>query len=142
LQLPLYALAALQSLERPPARVRAAEIRLADKYRHLPLDDPAQERPKFGGLHEKVAVGKKRGWTFDYAFSTAMLDYVRRGAEELWSSIMDGRFHPPEKLSDNICRWCPFTAACGEDNRHQRLARLLAGRDGGENSGGGDNEQE
>jgi len=142
LQLPLYALAALQSLERPPARVRAAEIRLAEKFRHLPLDDPAQEQPKCGGLHEKVAVGKsKRSWTFDYAFSRAMLDYVRRSAEELWSSIMDGRFHPPEKLNDNDCRRCPFTAACGEDNRHQRLARLLAGRDGGENTGGGDDEQ-
>jgi len=127
LQLPLYALAARRLYDPEGALgLRAAEIRLAEKYRNLPPDHPAQNRPLEGAVQEKVAVGKskKKAWVVSDEFTQRMLEFAEVAVQELWDGIVTGRFHPPRDFKDDACRNCDFRPACGEDFQAHRLCRL------------------
>jgi len=135
LQLPLYALAARRLYDREGAMsLRAAEIRLHEKYRNLPPDHPAQNRPLEGAVQEKVAVGKpnKKAWVVSDDFTERMLEFVEVAVQELWDRIINGIFTPPPDIKDDDCKYCDFRPACGEDFQAHRLCRLT-GEGGGAN---------
>ncbi len=126
LQLPLYALAA-RRLKDPEGSLglRAAEIRLHEKYRNLPPDDPLQETPHKGAVQEKVAVGKSnRAWVVSDEFTERMLEFVEVVVGDLWDGIVTGRFTPPPDIKGDACKHCDFRPACGEDFQAHRLCRL------------------
>jgi hypothetical protein len=132
LQLPLYALAA-RRLHDPKGSMglRAAEIRLHEKYRNLPPDDPDQGTPHRGAVQEKVAVGKpNRAWVLSDEFTQQMIEFAEAAVGELWEGIAGGRFHPPPDIRESDCRNCDFRPVCGEDFQARRLCRLT-----GEGSG-------
>ena len=126
LQLPLYALAARRLYDREGAMsLRAAEIRLHEKYRNISPDDPAQKTPHKGAVQEKVAVGKpNRAWVVSDDFTKRMLEFVEVAVQELWDGIVTGIFHPPVDYKGDDCKYCDFRPACGEDFQAHRLCRL------------------
>ncbi|OGD79451.1 MAG: hypothetical protein A2Y64_00150 [Candidatus Coatesbacteria bacterium RBG_13_66_14] len=127
LQLPLYALATRKLYDSEGAMsLRAAEIRLHEKYRNLSPDDPTQNKPLEGAVQEKVAVGKDRrgAWVVSDDFTERMLEFAEVAVQELWDGIVTGRFDPPPDFKKDTCRHCDFRPACGEDFQARKLCRL------------------